>query len=81
MRFWTFTDAFGSFRRFRRVATCYNWASSNAVASSSCLQTVIRVKVLHRCDETSLTNLKIGKSAQLSSNHHNFSNTEPIYTK
>ena len=30
---WTFTDAFGSFRRLRRVVTCYNWASSDAVAS------------------------------------------------
>ena len=26
-------------------------------------------------------NLKISKSALLSLNHHNFSNTEPIYTK
>ena len=31
-------DAFGSFRRFRRVVTCYNWASGDAVASPSCLQ-------------------------------------------
>ena len=38
MRFWKFKDAFGSFRRFRRVVTCYNWASSDAVASPSCLQ-------------------------------------------
>ena len=33
MRFWTFTDAFESFRTFRRVVTCYNWASSDAVGS------------------------------------------------
>ena len=34
MRLWTFTDAFRSFRTFRRVVTCYNWPSSgDAVAS------------------------------------------------
>ena len=32
------TDAFGSFRRFRRVVTCYNWASRDVVASPFCLQ-------------------------------------------
>ena len=38
MRFWTFMDAFGSFRRFRRIVTCYNWTSCNAAKSLSCLQ-------------------------------------------
>ena len=38
IRFWTFTDDFGSFSRYSRVATCYNRASSDAVASSSCLK-------------------------------------------
>ena len=38
MRFWNFKGAFGSFRTFHRVETCYNWTSSNVVASLSCLQ-------------------------------------------
>ena len=38
MRFWTFMDAFGSFRRFHRIVTCCNWTSCNAAKSLSCLQ-------------------------------------------
>ena len=38
MRYWTFMDTFGSFRRLSRIVTCYNWTSSDAVESLSCLQ-------------------------------------------
>ena len=50
-------DAFGSFRRFRRLTTCYNWVSNDAIASllSAHIFTIISVKILHKCHETSLT--------------------------
>ena len=62
MRFWTFTDAFGSFRRFRRVVTCYNWASSDGVRLHPVCRyvlTIISVRISHECDETSLTVTRI----------------------
>ena len=58
MRFGTFTDAFASLRKFRRVVTCYNWASIDAAASPFCLQICFdynSIKTLHKCDETLLT--------------------------
>ena len=33
MRFLDVYGRFGSFRRFHRVVTCYNWPSSDPVAS------------------------------------------------
>ena len=62
MRFWTFMDAFRSFRRFRRIVTCYNWTSSDAVESLSCLQICYDPKMLHKCDETSLRVTRIAVS-------------------
>ena len=59
MRFWTFTDAFGSFRRFRGVVTCYNWASIERCSSVApvfrYVLTIISVKILHKFEETLLT--------------------------
>ena len=61
MRFWKFMDTFGSFRTFRRVVTCHNWAFSDAVAFPSSLQICFdySVKISHKCDETSLTVTRI----------------------
>ena len=59
----------GSFRKFRRDITCYNWALSDAVVSPSRLQicfTIISVTILHKCDETSLTVTRIAVSVTLS---------------
>ena len=46
MRFLTFTDAFGSSRRFCRVVTCYDWTSSDAVVSLSFLKICLTIIVL-----------------------------------
>ena len=57
MRFWTFTHAFESFRRFRRVVTCCNWTSSDAVASllSEDMFRLSLVLDLRKFEETLLT--------------------------
>ena len=62
IRFWTFMDAFRSFRSFRRIVTCYNWTSSDAVESLSCLQICYDPKMLHKCDKTSLRVTRIAVS-------------------
>ena len=52
------------------MLTCYNWALSDAVASPvlsvDMFWTTIRVKILHKCDETSLTVTHIAVSLKLS---------------
>ena len=62
IHFWTFMDAFRSFRSFRRIVTRYNWTSSDAVESLSCLQICHDPKMLHKCDETSLRVTRIAVS-------------------
>ena len=45
---------------------------------------ILWIQIIEKADITGagrLADLKISKSALLSLNHHNFSNTEPIYTK
>ena len=56
--FWMFTDAFGSLRRFCRVVTCYNWASMRYGSVSPVCRYVLTIgsiKILYKCDQTSLT--------------------------
>ena len=62
---------FGSLRTLLEVLvkTCYNWASSDAVSvsvlSADMFLTIISVKILHKCDETSLTVTRITVSLTL----------------
>ena len=61
----------------------------NPVANSSCMHSAIKTRInqLQKQVKEELkgavgsADLKISKSALLSLNHHNFSNTKPIYTE
>ena len=56
---------FGCLLTLLEVSGGFDWASNNAVVSPSCLQIYVSVKILHKCDETSLTVTRIAVSLTL----------------
>ena len=59
---------FGSFKRNRRVVTCYNWVRAMRQRLRPVCRyvlTIISVKILHKSDETSLRVTRIAVSLTL----------------